>query len=78
MRTRPFVRTTEFLWQEGHTAHATPEEAEEEALKMIRVYEQFAVTQVSVMSVSCLCVSWECVSVYVWELRSVRDTGDLV
>lgn len=33
--------------QEGHTAHATPEEAEEEAMKMIRVYEQFAVTQVS-------------------------------
>jgi prolyl-tRNA synthetase len=32
--------------QEGHTAHATPEEAEEEAMKMIRVYEQFAVTQV--------------------------------
>ena len=88
MRTRPFVRTLEFLWQvggllaparryatalarspqsrlgskgtrpvtsgtltpsgsqEGHTAHATPEEAEEEAMRMIRVYEEFAVTQV--------------------------------
>lgn len=45
MRTRPFVRTLEFLWQEGHTAHATPEEAEAEAMKMIRVYEEFAVTQ---------------------------------
>lgn len=45
MRTRPFVRTLEFLWQEGHTAHATPEEAEEEALRMIRLYEEFAVTQ---------------------------------
>lgn len=30
MRTKPFVRTLEFLWQEGHTAHATPEEAENE------------------------------------------------
>ncbi|KAG7673513.1 hypothetical protein Ndes2526B_g03037 [Nannochloris sp. 'desiccata'] len=42
MRTRPFVRTLEFLWQEGHTAHATPEEAEEETIKMLRVYERFA------------------------------------
>src|SRR5215468_7746659 len=33
LRTRPFLRTLEFLWQEGHTAHATPEEAEEEALR---------------------------------------------
>lgn len=38
MRTRLFLRTTEFLWQEGHTAHATPEEAEEETLKMLEVY----------------------------------------
>lgn len=45
MRTKPFVRTLEFLWQEGHTAHATPEEAEEEAMRMLRVYEEFAVTQ---------------------------------
>jgi hypothetical protein len=35
LRTRPFLRTSEFLWQEGHTAHATPESAEEDALKMI-------------------------------------------
>ena len=42
MRTRPFVRTLEFLWQEGHTAHATPEEAEEETIRMLRVYETFA------------------------------------
>ncbi len=42
MRTRPFLRTLEFLWQEGHTAHATPEEAEAEALRMLRVYEDFA------------------------------------
>ena len=36
MRTRLFLRTTEFLWQEGHTAHATPKEAEEEARKNTR------------------------------------------
>ncbi len=41
MRTRPFLRTTEFLWQEGHTAHMTSEEAEEEAKKMINVYADF-------------------------------------
>ena len=42
MRTRLFLRTTEFLWQEGHTAHATREEAEEETQKMINVYASFA------------------------------------
>ena len=42
MRTRPFLRTSEFLWQEGHTAHATREEAEEEAQKMLKVYADFA------------------------------------
>ncbi|MCC7431418.1 proline--tRNA ligase [bacterium] len=42
MRTRLFLRTTEFLWQEGHTAHATFEEAEEETLKMLGVYRNFA------------------------------------
>ena len=42
MRTRLFLRTTEFLWQEGHTAHATHEEAEEEAYRMIHVYRDFA------------------------------------
>ena len=42
MRTRPFLRTSEFLWQEGHTAHATKEEAEEEAKKMLHVYATFA------------------------------------
>jgi prolyl-tRNA synthetase len=42
MRTRLFLRTTEFLWQEGHTAHATHEEAEEETYKMVRVYQRFA------------------------------------
>jgi len=42
MRTRLFLRTAEFLWQEGHTAHATREEAVEEAEKMIHVYQRFA------------------------------------
>lgn len=42
MRTRMFLRTAEFLWQEGHTAHATREEALAEANKMVRVYADFA------------------------------------
>ncbi len=40
-RTRPFLRTTEFLWQEGHTAHATEEEALEETLLILDVYKRF-------------------------------------
>lgn len=42
MRTRLFLRTTEFLWQEGHTAHASEEEAEDEAKKMLDIYKNFA------------------------------------
>jgi prolyl-tRNA synthetase len=42
MRTRLFLRTTEFLWQEGHTAHATSEEALEETVRMLNVYANFA------------------------------------
>src|SRR5687767_15740746 len=42
MRTRLFLRTLEFLWQEGHTAHARSEEAEEETRKMLEVYRSFA------------------------------------
>ena len=41
LRTRLFLRTSEFLWQEGHTAHATPEEAEEETRTMLGVYRSF-------------------------------------
>src|SRR3712207_5374116 len=41
-RTRLFLRTAEFLWQEGHTAHATRQEAEEEAHRMLEVYRSFA------------------------------------
>ena len=42
MRTRLFLRTTEFLWQEGHTAHATADEAREETMRMLDVYRDFA------------------------------------
>ena len=42
--TRPFLRTSEFLWQEGHTVHATEEEAMEETMKMLAVYKEFAET----------------------------------
>jgi prolyl-tRNA synthetase len=42
LRTRPFLRTTEFLWQEGHTAHATKQEADDMTLDMLEVYREFA------------------------------------
>lgn len=42
MRTKPFLRTTEFLWQEGHTVHSTYEEAEERTLMMLEIYKDFA------------------------------------
>lgn len=48
MKTKPFLRTTEFLWQEGHTAHSTPEEAEEETLKMLKVYSDFAYNEAAI------------------------------
>jgi prolyl-tRNA synthetase len=48
MKTRPFLRTAEFLWQEGHTAHATSEEAVEETRKMLDVYADFATNVLAV------------------------------
>ena len=48
MRTRPFLRTMEFLWQEGHTAHATAEEAVEETLRMLDVYADFAINDAAI------------------------------
>lgn len=48
MRTRLFLRTTEFLWQEGHTAHETFEEAQEETLRMLDIYEDFAVNEAAI------------------------------
>ena len=47
MRTRLFLRTTEFLWQEGHTVHASAEEAQEETLRMLNVYKDFAETEMA-------------------------------
>ena len=51
MRTRLFLRTMEFLWQEGHTAHATEAEAEQEAIQMMNVYDAFARDH---MAIACL------------------------
>ncbi|MCS7011372.1 MAG: proline--tRNA ligase [Anaerolineales bacterium] len=48
MRTRLFLRTLEFFWQEGHTAHATEQEAIEETLRMLDVYEDFAINDAAV------------------------------
>ncbi|MGC9467088.1 MAG: proline--tRNA ligase [Anaerolineae bacterium] len=48
MRTRLFLRTTEFLWQEGHTAHATEQEAVDETLRMLDVYADFAVKEAAI------------------------------
>ncbi len=46
--TRPFLRTTEFLWQEGHTAHATAEEAQEETMKILEIYRQVAEDELAI------------------------------
>ena len=48
LRTRPFLRTTEFLWQEGHTAHATEAEALEETIRMLDVYTEFAMNDAAI------------------------------
>ena len=48
MRTRLFLRTLEFYWQEGHTAHATAQEAEEETLRMLNIYADFAINEAAV------------------------------
>jgi prolyl-tRNA synthetase len=46
--TRPFLRTTEFLWQEGHTAHETADEAEEETLRILALYKEFAENELAI------------------------------
>jgi len=48
LRTRLFLRTLEFLWQEGHTAHATAEEAEEEARRILELYREFAEEEMAI------------------------------
>ena len=50
-RTRLFLRTSEFLWQEGHTVHRTEEEAQEETLKMLEVYREFLETELAIPAV---------------------------
>ena len=52
LRTRPFLRTSEFLWQEGHTAHATDVEAEEETLRMLEIYADVAVNEAAIPVIS--------------------------
>lgn len=52
MRTKLFLRTTEFLWQEGHTCHATKEEAIEETIKMLNVYKNFAENYMAIPVIS--------------------------
>lgn len=52
MRTRPFLRGMEFLWQEGHTAHATAEEADEEARLILDIYVRFIETQLAIPVIS--------------------------
>ncbi len=46
--TRPFLRTTEFLWQEGHTCHETAEEAEDETLRILAMYKEFVETELAI------------------------------
>ena len=59
MRTRLFLRTTEFLWQEGHTAHATEQEAKEETLRMLEVYARFAEHYMAIPVIQGEKCSWE-------------------
>jgi len=50
--TRPFLRTTEFLWQEGHTVHETPEEAQEETLMILAMYKEFVESELAIPVIS--------------------------
>ena len=50
--TRPFLRTSEFLWQEGHTMHATQEEAKKETLQMLKVYEDFYLESLAIPAIT--------------------------
>jgi prolyl-tRNA synthetase len=51
-RTRLFLRTSEFLWQEGHTCHRTEDEAQEETLKMLEVYREFLETELAIPAIT--------------------------
>jgi prolyl-tRNA synthetase len=65
MRTRMFLRTSEFLWQEGHTAHATADEAREETRKMLEVYRDFAET----------CLALPVVAVATYSIEAMMQDG---
>ncbi|OGD26193.1 MAG: proline--tRNA ligase [Candidatus Aminicenantes bacterium RBG_13_63_10] len=57
--TRPFLRTTEFLWQEGHTAHATEEEARKETLDILDIYREFVETELAVPTIRGRKTEWD-------------------
>ncbi|MBN2198298.1 MAG: proline--tRNA ligase [Candidatus Aminicenantes bacterium] len=57
--TRPFLRTTEFLWQEGHTAHATEEEARKETLDILNIYREFIETELAIPTVAGRKTDWD-------------------
>lgn len=59
MRTRPFLRTLEFLWQEGHTAHATEEEAEAETLLILGIYRKFMEEWMAMPPVTGVKAEWD-------------------
>ncbi|KPK65477.1 MAG: proline--tRNA ligase [Gemmatimonas sp. SG8_38_2] len=59
MRTRPFLRTLEFLWQEGHTAHATDKEAEEETLLILGIYRRFMEEWMAMPPVTGVKAEWD-------------------
>jgi prolyl-tRNA synthetase len=59
LRTRPFLRTLEFLWQEGHTAHATAAEAEAEARLMLGVYRQFMEEHMAIAPLTGMKLEWD-------------------
>ena len=73
MRPRLFLRTTEFLWQEGHTAHATAEEAEEETLRMLEVYRRFSEDYLALPVVTGLKTDREKFGRFITALKGRRD-----
>ena len=59
MRTRLFLRTTEFLWQEGHTAHETGDEAQDETMKILALYKEFVETELAIPVVTGKKTEWD-------------------
>ncbi len=73
MRPRIFLRTTEFLWQEGHTAHATEEEAVEETLKMLEVYREFMEEVLAIPVILGRKIAWRALS---WRGQHLHARSD--